>query len=279
MKNVSHLFLQSVELAPSDEWESDGAGWCFVRASQQSGFWLGQDGATELVPGEVLVLSPVREGCFRASQLGPLLLHHFRFTPEVAGGLLTPLEHDIFEALARAPQFAVRRFAPDTAVSRAWTELLMKPAAGYSLAQRLELLHLVVEAFSEDLQRPVPSTKCFISTRVKLRLLLNQIPETEFLRLTPRDLGAYCGVSAAQATRSFRMAFGLSLAKRQELVRLQQARQALAETTESIEAVAAEAGYSDTRSFINAFKKHFCISPHEWKRPRGRGDKASPLTG
>ena len=114
----------------------------------------------------------------------------------------------------------------------------------------------------------MPEEGPFLTARLKLRLLLNQIPEAEFLKLTPRDLAAHCAVSVTHANRAFRQMFGLSLKERQKLVLLQKARQALAETAQSLEAVAAEAGFRDTPSFAAAFEKHFGVSPGEWQRPR-----------
>lgn len=270
MKFASHLCLERVELAPSGEWSPGGAGWCFVRVEDQTGYWLGKGAPQELAAGEVVVLSPLREGCFRASQLGSLTLQHFRFSPDLSGGLLTPPEHDILEGLARQPENAMRLLASETSGARIWAELATNSCPEGALRQRAELLRIVAIVFMEDLQRPLPQKGSFLSARVKLRLLLNQIPEAEFLRLTPRKLAAHCGISRAQVNRSFRQMFGLSLEERQELIRLQEARQSLTETTESLEILAAEAGYRDTASFIAAFKKRFGISPTEWPRPRLR---------
>ena len=150
MKWTGHLSLESVELAPADEWPVECAGWCFVRVGHPPGYWLGEGGIQELGAGLVLVLSPLRCGCFRASQIGPLTLHYYRFSPELAGGLLAPAEHDVFEALARDPRRAVRCFASDTPGARMWTELLSCPVQGIAFAQRVELLRVVATLFAED---------------------------------------------------------------------------------------------------------------------------------
>lgn len=236
--------------------------------SQPPAYWLGEDDARELTAGQVVVLSPLCEGRFRSSQLGPLTLHHFRFSPELAGGLLTPPEHDIFETQLRQPLNALRCLPADSPGALAWTQLLSQPSGGSTLRQRVELLRIVAAVFTEELQQPVSQEGAFLSARQKLRLLLNQIPESEFLGLTPRDLAAHCGVTIAQAGRSFRQMFGLSLRRRQELIRLQRARQALTETGESLEELAIEAGYKDIQTFIAAFKKSFGVSPSEWRHPR-----------
>ena len=287
MKCSSHLCLESVELAPSEEWSVDCAGWCFVRVSERHGYWLGEKGAVELGTGQVVALLPLREGCFRASQVGAVTLHHFRFSPELAGGLLTPSEHDIFEALAREPGHAVRCFPADAPGAALWTRLLASSAAGSALMQRVELLRIVATLFAEELERPAPVEKSFLSARQKLRLLFSEMPEAEFLKLNPRDLATHCGVSLKQSNRSFRQLFDMSLPERQELIRLQNARQALADTTRSIKELALEAGFRDERHFVAAFDKQFGVSPSEWGRPRARRDKierepepnGKPVTG
>ena len=273
MKCSSHLCLESVELAPSEEWSVDCAGWCFVRVSERHGYWLGEKGALELSTGQVMALLPLREGCFRASQIGPVTLHHFRFSPELAGGLLTPVEHAIFESLAREPGQAVRCFPADSPGAALWTLLLTNPAASSSLLQRVELLRILATLFAKELERPAPVEKSFLSARQKLRLLFSEMPEAEFLKISPRDLATHCGVSLKQSNRSFRQLFGMSLPERQELIRLQNARQALADTTRSIKELALEAGFRDERHFVAAFDKQFGVSPSEWGRPRARRDK------
>jgi AraC-like DNA-binding protein len=244
-----------------------------VRVSERHGYWLGENGALELGTGQVVALLPLRDGCFRASQTGAVTLHHFRFSPELAGGLITPVEHGIFESLASEPGHAMRSFPADAPGAAMWTQLLARSVTGSALLQRVELLRIVATLFAKELEQPAPVEKSFLSARQKLRLLFNEMPEAEFLKLSPRDLAIHCGVSLKQSNRSFRQLFGMSLPERQELVRLQKARQALADTTRSIHELALEAGFRDERHFIAAFDKQFGVSPSEWGRPRARRDK------
>ena len=81
MKCSSHLCLETVQLAPSEEWSVDCAGWCFVRVSDRHGYWLGEKGALELGTGQVMALLPLREGVFRASQIGPVPSSSAPFSP------------------------------------------------------------------------------------------------------------------------------------------------------------------------------------------------------
>ncbi len=100
--------------------------------------------------------------------------------------------------------------------------------------------------------------------------MLNEIPEGEFLKLSSREMAARCGNSVKHFNRSFRKLFGMSLAQKQELMRLQKARQALVETACGIETVARDAGYRSVRRFSLAFKKRFGVTPAEWRHPHLR---------
>src|SRR5438093_1972350 len=99
MKCPAHLCLETLELAPSF------AGWCVLGIAAGQGYWMGEAGPLELGAGELAILSPLREGMFRASQIGPVSLRFFRFLPELLEGLLTPTEREKFHKLALQPRY------------------------------------------------------------------------------------------------------------------------------------------------------------------------------
>jgi AraC-like DNA-binding protein len=274
MKCPNHLCLERVELAPSAEWTVEVPGWCFFRVHDGQGYWLGDNGVHELSVGHVAALSPLREGFFRASQLGPVTLSYFRFSPELVGGLLTPAESDRFASLSARPAYAVRFFAVDSPGARLFAQRALEDTGGNALLERAELLRLVSTIFADELLRPVPPETLFLSARQRLRLFINQIPEAEFLRLTPGEMAGRCGSSVTHFSRSFRKLFGVSLGRKQQLIRLQRARQALVETTCRLEEIAGEAGYRNVKEFSDAFRKQYGVSPGEWRHPRLRKTKA-----
>ena len=279
MKCPNHLCLERVELAPSAEWTVEVTGWCFFRVDEGQGYWLGDNGAHELTAGHIAALSPLREGFFRSSRLGPVILSYFRFSPEWLGGLLTPAESDRFGSLATRPAYAVRFFAANSPGARLFAQRILAGDDGNALLQRAELLRFVSVIFADELVRPVPMNVVFLSARQRLRLFLNQIPEAEFLRFTPGEMAGRCGTSVTHFNRSFRKLFGVSLGRKQELIRLQRARQALVETTCRIEEIAAEAGFQNVKEFTGAFKRQFGVSPAEWRHPRLRKAKEAPAKG
>ncbi len=270
MNRPNHLSLERIALAPSAEWTAAFPGWCVTQVREGQGYWIGDVRVHEMGAGDVAVLSPLREGCFRSSQLGTVALAWFRFSPELLGGLLTPAERDGFEGLAARPAYAARFFPADSPGGRHFAALTTTGSEHSAMLQRAELLRLVATLFAEELHRPVPPDHAFLSARQRLRLLVNQIPEIEFLRLTPGELAGRCGSSVTHCNRSFRKLFGMSLGRKQELIRLQQARQTLVETTSRLEEIAGAAGFADVQEFVAAFKQEFGVTPTEWRHPRLR---------
>ena len=275
MKCPNHLCLERIELAPSAEWAIELPGWCFFLVQEGQGYWLGDNGAHELSAGQIAALSPLREGVFRSSQIGAVTLRYFRFSPELVGGLLTPAERDRFESLAESPVYAVRFFSAASPGARLFAERGVGNGDGNALLQRAELVRLISTIFADELERPVPSETVFLSARQRLRLFLNQIPEAEFLRLTAVEMAGRCGSSVTHFNRSFRRLFGVSLCQKQELIRLQTARQALVGTTSRVEEIAGDAGFRTVKEFTGAFKKQFGVSPAEWRHPRLRKSRAA----
>jgi len=67
-------------------------------------------------------------------------------------------------------------------------------------------------------------------------------------------------------SRLFRAEFGVPLRKRQTELRLQRARQLLADANAKILKVAYESGYRHLGQFNAMFKKRFGVTPSEWRQ-------------
>ncbi len=275
MKYPNHLSLEKIELAPSMEWTAAFPGWCFLRVSEGQGYWLGETGAREVNRGEVIALSPLREGSLRASQLAPVTLHYFRFAPDLLTGLLAPAERDTFDALAGRADCAARMLAADSPGALAFGELCAPDRAGGPLMQRCDLLRLVATVFAAELRQPPPRETTFLSARRRLKLLMNQVAESEFLTFTPHEMAARCGCSLTHFNRSFMKLFGRSLRRKQQEIRLLRARQVLIGTSCRIETVAEEAGYGSVAEFNAAFKQLFGVTPAVCRHPKS-GKRARP---
>jgi AraC-like DNA-binding protein len=267
MKCPAHLCLEAHELAPSAEWSPAFAGWCVLGVVAGQGYWMGESGPSALWAGDMAILSPLREGLFRASQIGPVSLKYFRFSPELLDGLLTPTEREKFHKLALQPQYAASILAANTQAARAFSSIAPSASNGNALLARTELARILALAFARELTHPVPSPTTVLSSRLRLKALMNQVPEAEFLQLSARDLAGRCGCSLTHFNRSFRRLFGTSLSRKQQEIQLLRARELLLETTARVEAIAAEAGYDDPERFRSSFQRRFGVTPEEWRRP------------
>src|SRR5262245_13258395 len=242
MKCPAHLCLETVELAPSAEWSPTFAGWCLLGIESGQGYWMGEAGPRPLGAGEMVILSPLREGVFRASQIGPVSLKFFRFSPELLEGLLTPTEREKFHKLALQPRYATNILLADSQAARAFSAVAPSRSNGNALLARTELARILALAFAREMTHPVPSPTAVLSSRLRLKALMNQVPEAEFLQLTARDLASRCGCSLTHVNRSFRRLFGTSLSRKQQDTRLLRARELLIETTTRLEGIAAAFG-------------------------------------
>ncbi len=277
MKYANYLCLDRVEISASGEWAADFPGWCIFQVKTGQGYWLGGSSPQVLNTGDVGALLPLREGGFRASQLAPVTLEYFRFSPDFVSGLLAPAERDCLEALSRQPARAACFLSSTSVAAQKFSIVNKESINAGGLRQKAALLGIAAELFAAEMSQTIPADTVFLSARQRLRLLINEIPEGEFLKMTSREMAARCGNSVKHFNRSFRKLFGMSLAQKQELARLQKARQALVETACRIETLAADTGFSNVRTFSVAFKKHFGVTPSEWRHPKLR--KPKPPTG
>jgi hemolysin activation/secretion protein/AraC-like DNA-binding protein len=100
--------------------------------------------------------------------------------------------------------------------------------------------------------------------------------------LSGSSLGELAGqlhCSERHFSRLFREEFGLPLRARQIELRLQRARQLLADSDAKVISVAYDSGYRHLGLFNAMFKKRFGVTPSEWRRKRDKwqvtGDKKS----
>lgn len=274
MKYANYLCLDRVELSASDEWTVDFPGWCIFQIKAGQGYWLGGRAPQALNAGDVTALLPLREGAFRASSLASVTIDYFRFSPDLVSGLLAPAERDHLESLSRQSNLATRFLSSTSPAGQKFHTVSAAAPNQGGLHQKAILLEIIAIIFEQELAHPVPADAVFLSARQRLRLLINEIPEGEFLKMSSREMAARCGNSVKHFNRSFRKLFGMSLAQKQELMRLQKARQALVETACRIDTLALDAGFSNVRKFTIAFRKHFGVTPSEWRHPKLR--KQSP---
>jgi transcriptional regulator GlxA family with amidase domain len=110
-----------------------------------------------------------------------------------------------------------------------------------------------------------PPTQNCITARERFRELIGRIPASELERQSAEELARQCGCSERHFSRLFREHFGHSLVPRKIELRLQKASVLLQETDSKIIDVAMESGFQHVGQFTQHFRKHFGVTPGEWR--------------
>ena len=259
-----HLILQEITLVPSGEWSPDAPGWTVVRVVDGFGYWLQGGGAQELKIGDGFVVAAGTPLVLRASQLGRLKLEFFCVQPQFLNGLITVTEgHQLMQAGKLASTRAIA-FAAGDAVGQKFARLVAQPNRE-NLTMRSALLQLWSQAVAGVLAAP-PAEEHGHRLSERFHQLVAQMPDSEFATRSLSELAAQLHCSERHFSRLFRAEFGVPLRKRQTELRLQRARQLLADANAKIINVAYESGYRHLGLFNAMFKKRFGVTPSEWRQ-------------
>jgi hemolysin activation/secretion protein/AraC-like DNA-binding protein len=267
-----HLILQEFTLLPSAEWSPRCQGWLMCHVVEGAGYWL-QNGAEprQLAAGDGVVVSRNPDGAFRASQLGPLKLQFFAIHPQHLIGLLTVAEWHQFEIAPDKSASHVLVFTATEPVGQKFTRIAAQ-MQNDRLPMRCALLQLWANAVAGLVIAPTASPANEGKLHERFRQLVSQLPEVELAECSLADLAKQLNCSERHFSRLFREEFGVSLRARQIELRLQRARQLLADSNAKIINVAYESGYRHLGLFNAMFKKRFGMTPSECRQQNLRKD-------
>ena len=270
MQSEGHLSLQHFDLQSSAEWNLAPNGWCIIRLSQGVVYCFGPGGSREMAVGDVLAVPPGGAVLFRASQLGPAQLHYFYFRPESLNCLLTLPERYSLEAMAAASGREIRQLPASHPVAEQFTAFCGMPAQNKPLLERCQALSLAAALFAPYL---VPTTKSNGSPATapeRFMEMMQKMPEVEILNFSPGELARRCGCSLRHFSRLFHAHFGASIRTKQTGLRLEKAQRLLRETDAKIINVALDSGYRHLGLFNATFKRHFGVTPTEFRNSAGK---------
>ena len=278
-----HLILQELTLPSSAEWLPRCSGWLIARVAEGTGYWLQPRAAhRQLNPGDGLIVIRHADGVVRASQLGPLKLHLFIVQPQYLNGLLTVAEWHQLEVAPHHPWSPVSVFAAGEPLGQKFTRLTDQ-AYSNRLPMRCALLQLWASAVAGLLPAPPPSAGGN-KLRDHIRDLVGQMTEAELSERSLMELARQLHCSERHFSRLFREEFGVPFHARQIELRLQRARQLLADSNAKIINIAYLSGYRHLGLFNARFKKRFGLTPLEWRRqhprknlPHSRPGRFSPV--
>lgn len=100
-------------------------------------------------------------------------------------------------------------------------------------------------------------------TDVRVTRIIHIVNTTPNVR--PSELARIVNLSISRLNHLFKMETGMALAGHIRKARLEVAAQRLRSTDERIKAIAFDAGYSHTSSFVRAFHLHFEESPMSYR--------------
>jgi len=265
VETVTQLYVHECRVAPGTEWTPSSTGWTVVLGSRGFFYWIGQGTAREVNAGDVIVIGPGARGVLRASLIGEPLLHYFSFRPEHLGGLMSLTERLSLQGFA-VDEF-VRIIPGSHAIAREFMELVMNESARRGFLLRCRILHLVGLIFGEAETFASGQADPHLSTsELRFEQIIERIPDSDLMTTPSEKLAAMCGCSARHFRRLFRKRFKTSIRSKQTELRLEKARQLLAETNEKVVVIALESGYRHLGLFNATFKKKFRMTPTEWRR-------------
>ena len=267
LSNHGHLILRELLLPSSAEWVPDTSGWCILRLSGGVAYCFSAREAGEIQLTEVLVVPPGVSLRVRSSRIGPSQLHYFGFKPDLLGSLLTLNEREQFAWRANQAGEVPTRLPlshPATQQFSAFCQLNQENP----LQERAQLLALVAMILPPTAQDRIGKVKLnsHVHTPMRFLELIQSMAETELLNHSPAELAARCGCSARHFARLFRDHFGTSVRSKQTQLKLEKAQRLLAESDAKVLKVAFDVGYRHLGLFNALFKRHFGVTPTEWRR-------------
>lgn len=260
----NHLAMAETSLRPTTEWNHILPGWCLIRIAAGHGYWMQKSFARELSTGAIVVVPPKNDGYLRASQMGPLELQYFCFSPDLLGGILSPNDRQFFQSAEIQAGHGLQFQKAEEAAAQLFATLVSIRNAS-ELTQRTLMLQIVAEIFARQASQfkaPLPG----LTIHDRFHQLVHQMPESEMITHTPEALAGFCHCSVRHFSRLFRQHFGAPLRSKQTELRLQKARQLLTEGNAKIIQVALESGYRHLGLFNATFKKHSGMTPSQWRR-------------
>ena len=259
-----HLIIQEMTLRPSGEWKPEARGWTVVRVAEGAGYTMHGAAAKEFNAGEMIVVGPATSVTLRASQLGVLKLEFFLVLPQFLNGLLTVTEWRQLEDVSRHNFTKLLHFAHQDPTAQKFTRLAAQ-AQRDCLASRSSMLQLWATSIAGILPPINASTGQLVQLRDRFREFIGKMSESELATRSLPELAEQLHCSERHFSRLFREEFNVSLRDRQTELRLQRARQLLADTNSKIINVAYESGYRHLGLFNAMFKRRFGLTPSAWR--------------
>ena len=147
-----------------------------------------------------------------------------------------------------------------------WEELYHSEGAATLGVVRLQVLRALQYLDTHDLP-PQSTTQYLTRTQSMLAKKLEEELTQDLSRhLAVREVAERCGVSETSLKNYFRAVYGVNVSTYLHDARMKLAAQLLAETTQSIAAIARQCGYVNQGRFAGVFYEHYHVKPMDYRR-------------
>lgn len=240
-------------------------GWCLAYIDAGFCYWHDQGEGQEITPGSAVIVSSEAHGLLRASQLNEVEITFYCVDAEKLSGVLSLSEQHFLRQTAQHKKRSVRIHLAGTPRASDFSQLRAASSALDS-SQRLNLVRLFMDSIDwQAALDPAPSSP-WKDGRERFRSVINNIPASEFVELSMAELAPMMSCSPRHLNRLFRTELGTSFREKQIELRLARACELLANSDAKVVEVALESGYQSSSVFSELFKRHFGVSPGQWRR-------------
>jgi len=284
MANPAHLTRFERTLLNGAEWHLATSDWMVLQLSEGIAYAFDNKGNKELPLDGVIVCPPRSQMTLTASVLGRAMFRGMSIRVNSLMGFLTALERQCLETdVARwcMPFLALPAEHP---LARRVTQLFAQetmPTLSNRLAFAQTFAELVGSQLHEALKKGRENEKNQQEAKGRLRQLIGQIPESEFSNLSLGEMAKLLHCCERHASRLFQEELGTGFLSYVSELRLKKACELLLQGNLKIIDVALESGHGSLSHFNFVFRKHFRMTPTEWRErqmpPPRRPPPARPL--
>lgn len=265
MPTKAHQLCQTISLVPSGQWEIPSSVWVLVQILDGIAYWKGASTNAEIPTGSIIMGVPRLGGVVLASSLGGARMRWVELSLDEVSGILPFRGRQRLNAMHGA-NCVPKVYSPPHAVVGAFN-LLFDAKSSNAFLQQCRRLNVFAEAWAESMGTgELENELSADQPRQKLAQWLSRHAESELLEHSIEDMAQMAGCSVRHFSRLFHEETGQSFREKQTELRLRRAQDLLRDPAAKVTQVAMESGYRHIGLFNSLFKKHFGMTPSEWRR-------------
>jgi len=260
------LALRRFNLRAGAQWSPDLKDWGIFHVFNGTAVLPWEGSKRELRTGDVVALPPGTIASLHGGRITGTQFHYFMVSLDSISGVLTWSEQQNLRMIAGKERFCVRHLSATHRVAGDLARICDPWPAENSPALRCELLRIFSGIFAKELTPPFERKADLMTAYQRVEQILGRMPEAVIMSRTAEELARRCGCSVRHFSRLFRSYCGVSMRARQVQLRLNKARQLLRESNAKVIHIAMDSGYRHLGLFNTMFKRHFGMTPGEWRK-------------